>query len=94
MSIILTRLKGKAAQLSEPEWAEATHALIEALGRPTEPDADVEEAWRAEIERRFARAERGEVDLLPGDEVFERAVSPTPASTWRRSTLRLPTRLR
>ena len=70
MSNILAELKEKAAQLSEAERAELALALIESLDGPAE--TGVEEAWRVEIERRVAQVERGEVRLVPGDEVFER----------------------
>ena len=63
-------IKEKAAQLSELERAELALALIESLDGP--PDADVEEAWRIEVERRLGQIERGEVQLLRGDEVLER----------------------
>ena len=70
MSNMLAELKEKAAQLSEAERAELALALIESLDGPAE--TGVEEAWRVEIERRVAQVERGEVQLIPGDEVFER----------------------
>ena len=72
MSIVLTELKEKAAQLSESERAELALALIESLDGPAESDAEVEKAWRIEIERRIAQVERGEVELIPGDEVIRR----------------------
>ncbi len=70
MSNMLAELKEKAAQLSEAERAELALTLIESLDGPAE--TGVEEAWRVEIERRVAQVERGEVQLIPGDEVFER----------------------
>jgi putative addiction module component (TIGR02574 family) len=70
MSTTFEDIKEKAAQLSELERAELALALIESLDGP--PDADVEEAWRIEVERRLDQIERGEVQLIPGDEVFER----------------------
>jgi putative addiction module component (TIGR02574 family) len=72
MSRVLTELKEKAAQLSETERAELALALIESLDGPAESDAEVEEAWRIEIERRVAQVEQGEVELIPGDEVIRR----------------------
>lgn len=66
----LTDLKKKAAQLSDSERAELALSLIESLDGPADPD--VEEAWRVEIERRMAEIDRGEVKLIPGDEVFAR----------------------
>ena len=70
MSSALAELKEKASQLSETERAELALSLIESLDGS--PDADVEEAWRIEIERRVGQIERGEVELIPGDEVFAR----------------------
>ena len=70
MSIELTELKRKAAQLSESERAELALALIESLDG--EADTGVDEAWRIEIERRVAEIDRAEVQPIPGDEVFAR----------------------
>lgn len=70
MSSTVAELKQQAAQLSEVERAELALALLESLDGPA--DADVEEAWRVEVERRDAEVRRGEVQLVPGDEVFER----------------------
>jgi putative addiction module component (TIGR02574 family) len=70
MSTTLTELKEKASQLSETERAELALSLIESLDGPADPD--VEEAWRVEVERRIGQIERGEVQLIPGDEVFTR----------------------
>jgi len=73
MSDALAELKEMAAQLSAQERAELALALIESLDGPLENQADVAEAWRIEIDRRVAQIEGGEVELIPGDEVFERA---------------------
>ncbi len=70
MSITLEDIKEKAQQLSEMERAALALALIESLDGP--PDADLEEAWRIEIERRVGQIERGEVQPIPGDEVLKR----------------------
>ena len=70
MSTEFAELKQKAAQLSENERAELALALIESLDG--EPETGVDEAWRVEIARRIAQIERGEVQLVPGDEVFAR----------------------
>lgn len=66
----LTELKQKAARLTDSERAELALSLIESLDGPADPD--VEEAWRVEIERRIGQIDRGEVELIPGDEVFAR----------------------
>lgn len=70
MSGTLAELKEQASQLSETERAELALSLIESLDGPA--DSGVEEAWRVEIERRVGEIERGEVELIPGDEVFAR----------------------
>jgi putative addiction module component (TIGR02574 family) len=70
MSRTLSELKKKASQLSEQERAELALSLIESLDGPAEPD--VEDAWRKEIEQRVRQVEQGEVELIPGEEVFAR----------------------
>jgi len=70
MTDTLTELKAKASKLPETERAALALSLIESLDGPA--DADVDEAWRLEIERRVGQIERGEVKLIPGDEVFSR----------------------
>ncbi len=70
MSNALSELKEKAFQLSEAERAEFALSLLESLDGPTDPG--VEEAWLLEVERRVGEIERGEVQLISGDEVFAR----------------------
>jgi len=70
MSSMLVDLKEKASRLSDAERAELALSLIESLDGPADPE--VEEAWRLEVEHRIAQIERGEVQLIPGDEVFAR----------------------
>ena len=70
MSNVLAELKEKSSQLSEIERAELALALIESLDGPADPG--VEEAWRLEIERRIDQIDRGEVQLIPGEDVFAR----------------------
>jgi putative addiction module component (TIGR02574 family) len=70
MSTTLEDIKEKAAQLSETDRAALALALIESLDGP--PDADAAKAWQVEIDRRIAQIDRGEVQLIPGDEVFDR----------------------
>jgi len=70
MSTVLDELKQKATQLSESERAELALSLIESLDG--EADTGIDEAWQAEIDRRVAEIDRGDVELIPGDEVFAR----------------------
>lgn len=47
--------------------------LIDRLLKSISPtNKDVEEAWKDEVERRIDEVERGEVKLIPGEEVFAR----------------------
>ena len=44
--------------------------LLQSLDEVVESPDDVERAWRLEIERRVGEIDRGEVKLIPGDEVL------------------------
>lgn len=70
MSTRFEDVKANAAQLSEMERAELALFLIQSLDGSQ--DAGADRAWRIEIERRVAQIERGEIQLIPGDEVLER----------------------
>jgi len=59
-----------ALQLQPAARAQLTHALIQSLA--SLPDAEVGELWLAEAERRDAEMESGQVQGIPGDEVFSR----------------------
>lgn len=68
MSETLADLKKRAAQLPDTARADLALSLIESLDGPADPE--VEDAWRVEIERRIGQIDRGEVQLIPGDEVM------------------------
>ena len=68
MTVDIAELKAKAQALPESQRAELALALLESLDGPDDPDVD--QAWADEIERRVGEIERGEVELIPGDEVF------------------------
>ena len=42
--------------------------LIASLNLPTQ--AEIDRLWAAEAERRLAQIDRGEVELIPGEQVF------------------------
>ena len=67
MSTHVTELFEKASTLSENERATLAGLLIESL--ESEFDPDVEEAWRAEIERRLAELDAGTVETVPWEAV-------------------------
>ena len=72
MSVEFEALKEQEAKLSTEERAELARFLIESLDPVTDNVEDVERAWRLEIERRVGEIDRGEVEPIPGDEVFAR----------------------
>ena len=44
--------------------------ILASLNLPTRPDID--RLWAEEAERRVAEIDRGDVELIPGEEVFDR----------------------
>jgi putative addiction module component (TIGR02574 family) len=68
MSAILAELQAQAKQLGAEERAQLASFLLDTL-EPADSD-DVSQAWKAEINTRWAEIERGEVELIPATEVF------------------------
>lgn len=58
-------------QLPVEERERLVDALLESLNEPA--SAELDEAWSAEIARRLAAYDRGEVQALSAEEVFTRA---------------------
>lgn len=67
MSNQTSELISIAKQLPLEARAEIVDSLIESM-QPT--DKRIDELWKAEIERRIASYESGEVRLVPGEDVF------------------------
>jgi len=64
-------LETAVLNLPVEERASLAHKLIVSIdGTPTD---SVEDAWIREADRRAEQVLRGEVELVPGDEVFRRA---------------------
>lgn len=61
MSTRLEVLEAEALKLTDSERASLAQRLLASLDENTE----VEEAWAAEVERRIAAVERGEVQDIP-----------------------------
>lgn len=59
-------LEAEALQLPPADRARLVERLIASL----DADPEVEEAWAAEVERRNAEIENGEVFLVPGPEAL------------------------
>ena len=63
----LQEIYQEASALTEAERAELAGLLLQSL--ETEPDADVEAEWAAEVERRVQEIESGAVQMIPWEEV-------------------------
>ena len=70
MNSILAELEQKATQLSADDRAQLALFLLQSL--ETTDEGDIDEAWRVESERRLAQVESGEIQPVPGDDVFAR----------------------
>jgi putative addiction module component (TIGR02574 family) len=64
-------LAQRAKQLSPDEREWLVDALLESLNAPA--TAELDGAWAAEIERRLAADDRGDVTAIPVEEVFAKA---------------------
>jgi putative addiction module component (TIGR02574 family) len=60
----------KALELPADARISLVDRILASLNLPTRPDID--RLWAEEAERRVAEIDRGEVDLIPGEEVFDR----------------------
>jgi putative addiction module component (TIGR02574 family) len=68
MSTTAERLQRELATLSEFDRAELARFLIQSL--QTETDADAEEAWDVELERRARQVKTGQAKGEPAEKVF------------------------
>jgi hypothetical protein len=73
MSALFDQVQKQAQLLTPQEKAALVHLLIEELDSSN--DADVEQLWIEESQRRYAAYLRGELELASGDEVMARARS-------------------
>ena len=64
-------LEREVRDLSPEERARLVNVILESLN--VAEVGDVEADWAAEIERRVLAYERGEVQLVPAEEVFAKA---------------------
>lgn len=65
----LNRLEELVMSLPRAERARLAERIIVSL----DTDPEVEEAWAAEIRRRIDEIDRGEIELIPANEVIEEA---------------------
>ena len=71
MSAAFDDVTKRARALSPAEKAALARVLIEDLDKTV--DADVENLWIAEAQRRYEDFRRGDLEARPGDEVMRRA---------------------
>jgi putative addiction module component (TIGR02574 family) len=69
MSTDVAEIEAKIRSLSPEDRTELLRALIADLDGPAE--ADVEQAWLAEAQRRYREVVEGKVKPVPGARVFE-----------------------
>jgi putative addiction module component (TIGR02574 family) len=68
METELEKLEAEALKLTPGERAALAQRLLASL----EEDAEIEEAWAVETERRIAEVESGAVQLIPIEEALAR----------------------
>ena len=68
MSTVFEALEAEVLKLPSSERSRLLERLIVSL----DEDADVEEAWALEADRREAELDSGAVDAVAGDEMMER----------------------
>ena len=74
MSKTVDRVEAEALQLSPQERARLAHRLLGSLeADEVEDPAEVERAWKAEIEHRVAEYDAGKAELVPGEQVLREA---------------------
>jgi putative addiction module component (TIGR02574 family) len=69
MDTELEKLEAEAMKLPPEDRAALAQRLLASL----EEDAEIEEAWAVEVERRIAEVESGAVQLIPIEEALARA---------------------
>jgi putative addiction module component (TIGR02574 family) len=69
MSAAVAEIEAKIRELSLDDKADLIRSIIAELDGP--PDADVENAWLKEAQRRHREIVEGKVQPIPGERVFE-----------------------
>ncbi|MEW6486917.1 MAG: addiction module protein [Thermodesulfobacteriota bacterium] len=69
MPLAPQELEAAALTLPRCDRARLAQRLLESL----DEDSEVEQAWAAEVERRLDEHDRGQVQAIPGEEVFAKA---------------------
>ena len=70
MALAMEKVVDEALLLPADERMGLVEKLLASLNLPTRPDID--RLWAEEAERRVHEVEQGNVDMVPGDAVFEK----------------------
>ena len=68
MATVVDKVFNDALSLPSDARASLVEKLLASLNLPTQ--AEIDRLWAEEAERRVSQVDRGEVKLIPGDEVF------------------------
>ena len=68
MTAIINRVVEEVLELPAEVRINLVDRILVSLNLPMRPDID--KIWAEEAERRVAEIDRGEVELIPGEEVF------------------------
>ena len=68
MTVVADKVFNDALSLPSDARLSLVEKLLTSLNLPTH--VGIDRLWAEETERRVAQIDRGEVDLIPGDEVF------------------------
>lgn len=68
MGTATDKILEEALLLPADERASLVERLLQSLNLPTE--AEIHQLWVKEAERRVSQVETGEVELIPGEQVF------------------------
>jgi putative addiction module component (TIGR02574 family) len=70
MPIVADKVFDEALSLPANDRLGLVEKLLRSLNLPTQ--SEIDNLWAKEAERRVAEIDRGEVDLIPGEKVFEK----------------------
>jgi len=70
MSAAIQKVLNEALSLPAEARIDLVEKLLESLNLPTQ--AEIDQSWAKEAERRVSQIDKGEAQLIPGEEVFAR----------------------
>jgi putative addiction module component (TIGR02574 family) len=70
MAVIADKIFNEALSLPSDARMSLVEKLLASLNQPTH--ADIDRLWAEEAERRVSQIDRGDAELISGDEVFEK----------------------